>query len=128
MYLTYDEYADAPFNGTLDEDAFTLLEYRARRYIDLATHKRIVLEDPVREAVKYAVYDLVTMYASAQAAEAAQAGGIQAQTNDGVSVTYASGGAAKAATDAAQAAVLRRYLLTETDANGVPLLYMGVDA
>lgn len=128
MYLTYDEYSDAPFNGTLDEDAFALLEYRARKYIDLATHERIRDESPVREAVKYAVFDLVNMYGASAGAEAAQAAGIQSQSNDGVSVTFGSGASAAALAEAAQAAVLRRYLLTEKDANGTPLLYMGVDA
>lgn len=128
MYLTYDEYSDAPFNGTLDEDAYALLEYRARKYIDLATHERVKDDDPVREAVKHAVYALVTMYAASDAAEAAQAGGVQSLSNDGVSVTYgANGSNAMASAETAQAVILKRFLAYETDDNGTPLLYAGVD-
>ena len=130
MYLTYDEYSDAPFFGVLEEGAYTPLEYRARKCIDLATHDRIAGEADVREAVKYTVYDLVTLYSATAAAQAAIAGGIASQSNDGVSTTYGvSGGAAAAAGMAAQeAAILKRYLATETDHNGTPLLYAGVDA
>lgn len=130
MYLTYDEYSDAPFFGTLEEEAYTPLEYRARKCIDLATHDRLAGETDVREAVKYAVYDLVTMYGASAAAQTAIASGIASQSNDGVSTTYGiSGGAAAAAGMAAQeAAILKRYLAGELDQRGTPLLYAGVDA
>ena len=128
MYLTYEEYTAAPFNGTLDEAAFTLLEYQAGKIIDLATHMRAADEEPVRDAVKYAAYELISLLAAQAEADKAAAGGISSMSNDGVSITYGSSGASAASSASAmRTAVLKKYLATEADANGTPLLYAGVD-
>jgi len=129
MYLTYAEYTAAPFNGTLDEAAFTLLEYQAGKIIDLATHERAADEDPVRVAVKYAAYELISLLAAQAEADKAAAGGISSMSNDGVSITYGSSSGASAASSASamRSAVLKKYLATEVDANGTPLLYAGVE-
>ena len=50
-------------------------------------------------------------------------------SNDGVSIAYASGGLSGAAEQIQRyTSVVRAYLEYETDANGVFLLYAGVDA
>lgn len=128
MYLTYAEYSASPFNGELEEETYTLLEYRARKAIDLATHNRIADETPVRDAVKYAMFELITLLAASADAEKAAAGGISSMSNDGVAITYGGAGASAAATAAVmQADVLKRYLAMETTDDGTPLLYAGVD-
>jgi hypothetical protein len=130
MYLTYDEASDAPFNVTLDEDAYALLEYRARKTIDLATHGRIADETDVREAVKYCVYELVKLYDSLQASVDAASGGVVSMSNDGVSVSYGSVGGLTpaAAMQQRENGILKQYLSLELTESGVPILYAGVDA
>lgn len=129
MYLTYDEYTAAPFYGELEEEQYTLLEYRARKAIDLATHNRVAGETTVRESVKYCVYDLVTLYHGTAEAQTAIAGGIASQSNDGVSITYGVAGGAAAASGirAQESDIIKRYLALETDSNGTLLLYAGVE-
>lgn len=118
MYLTYDEY-DA-MGGTQEEEIFMRLEMRARGYIDRMTHGRLRGETPVREGVKHAMYWLIR----AMAEEETHAGRVvQALTNDGVGIRYAPG-----ADGARYAAILRDYLSGEKAANGVGLMYAGVDA
>lgn len=129
MYLTYAEYTAAPFNGELEEEVYTTLEYRARKVIDRATHGRIADETEVREAVKYCVYDLVTLYAGTSASMEAISGGIASMSNDGVSVTYGGfGGLSPTAVIAGrESGILKQYLSMECTESGVPILWAGVE-
>ena len=129
-YLTYDEYKQ--MGGQLSEAAFSTLEFRARKAVDMLTHGRVAGEQPVREAVKLAVYALVCeMDADEKRAAAYDGREVQSMSNDGVSVTFASGaqGAeAVRAQSARYAGLLKSYLAGETTENGVSLIYAGVGA
>lgn len=130
-YLTYDEYKQ--MGGQLSEAAFSMLEFRARKAVDMLTHGRVMDEQPVREAVKQAVFALIgAMETDEKRAQAYDGRDVQSMSNDGVSVTFASGASAGADTVRAQnaryAGLLKSYLAGETTGEGISLIYAGVDA
>lgn len=130
-YLTYDEYKQ--MGGQLSEAAFSTLEFRASKALDMLTHGRVADEQPVREAVKLAVYALVgEMDADEKRAAAYDGREVQSMSNDGVSVTFASGAQAGAeavrAQNARYAGLLKSYLAGETTEDGLSLIYAGVGA
>lgn len=130
-YLDQAEYLE--MGGTIPEDdelRYQRLESRASHAIDRATHGRIKGEKPVRNAVKFCVYEMIERYASDEAMAGMSGREIASMSNDGVSVSYvsgasASGGSASALRDAES---IRAWLMDEVDSNGTPLLYAGVDA
>lgn len=96
-YLSYEEYAE--MGGTLDETAFTDLEYEARAYINWVTFNRLTRETVIPEEVKECEYhilkllqnklELLNMPVSGDNGEVVTTGaGIESQSNDGVSVSY----------------------------------------
>ena len=127
-YLTYDEYEG--MGGQLPAAAFSVLEFRARKAVDMLTHGRVADEQPVREAVKLAVYALVVeMDADEKRAAAYDGREVQSMSNDGVSVTFASGAQGAEAARAQNARynnVLKAFLFGEVTEDGVPLIYAGV--
>lgn len=130
-YLDQAEYLE--MGGTIAEDdelRYQRLESRASHAIDRATHGRIKGEKPVRNAVKFCVYEMIERYVSDEAMAGMSGREIASMSNDGVSVSYvsgasASGGSASALRDTES---IRAWLLDEVDGNGTPLLYAGVDA
>lgn len=127
--LTYEAYQE--MGGTLAEPAFKRLEARAAARIRLATHGRIASENPVREAAQYCAYELIEAMRSDEESAGMSGREVASMSNDGVSITYASGAAAgDGASASAQrdGGIVRRWLLGETTADGVGLLYAGVDA
>lgn len=130
-YLDQAEYLE--MGGTITEDdelRYQRLESRASHAIDRATHGRIKGEKPVRNAVKFCVYEMIERYVSDEAMAGMSGREIASMSNDGVSVSYvsgasASGGSASALRDTES---IRAWLLDEVDGNGTPLLYAGVDA
>ena len=123
-YLTYDEYKD--MGGSITDAAvFDRCMARAAATITRMTHDRVLNEYPVRPAVKYAAFDLVnTIHTDAQ--NGAEGREIASMSNDGVSVSFVSGGTATAAQR--HGSIVRQYLEWEVDVRGTPLLYVGVDA
>lgn len=127
MYLSYEDYAE--MGGAAGAAAYPRLELLARQTIDRATHGRLRKEEPVRDAVRYCAFSLINAIAANEAMGGDSGRAIAAMSNDGVSVTFAD--AAQACGQAyapGQLAILRQWLEGETDAQGVPLLYAGVDA
>lgn len=96
MYLTYGEYLK--FGGTLDYTTFTNYEFEAEGVIDWYTFDRLTKDDEVPEAVKRCMVNLIeltktknntlSLGTTETEAEAAVAR-ISAQSNDGVSVSFA---------------------------------------
>lgn len=119
MYLTYDDFVN--MGGTAEAASFNRMEHKARAIIDLMTFGRVRYEDPVRDTVKYACFDLITTMQRSEAA-AENGGEVAAVSNDGVSITYA---AAKSA-GAKHKEIVRSWLGAETTQCGIPLLYAGV--
>ena len=130
-YLDQAEYLE--MGGTIPEDdelRYQRLEARASHAIDRATHGRIKAEKPVRNAVKFCVYEMIERYVSDEAMAGMSGREIASMSNDGVSVSYvsgasASGGSASALRDTES---IRAWLMDEVDGNGTPLLYAEVDA
>lgn len=130
-YLDQAEYLE--MGGTIPEDdelRYQRLESRASHAIDRATHGRIKGEKPVRNAVKFCVYEMIERYVSDEAMAGMSGREVASMSNDGVSVSYvsgasASGGSASALRDTES---IRAWLMDEVDGNGTPLLYAGVDA
>lgn len=119
MYLTYSDYQT--LGGTLDETAFDRFEAQAERHINRITHGRIESETTVRTAVKDLTFELV---GSLAVASTISSGGMVSMSNDGVSATF------RAPADSRKEInrLVADYLDREETADGIPLLYAGVDA
>lgn len=126
-YLSHYEYKN--LGGTIaDVLVFERYLSRAAGLITRMTHGRVLNESPVRNAVKYAAFDLVNVI-HADAQNGADGREIASMSNDGMSVTYVPGASNAAAAAAHRhGTIVRQYLEWEMDANGTPLLYAGVDA
>ena len=57
QYLTYQEYK--ALGGTLDLTPFNILEFEARRKIDVITHNRLVDGDDIPEQVKMCEFTIM---------------------------------------------------------------------
>ena len=125
-YLTFFEYKS--MGGAIaEESAFMRHNARAYAIITRMTHGRILNESPVRDAVKYATFDLINAI-NTDVLGGSDGREIASASNDGVSVSYVSGGSNAAAAIAQRySAIVRQYLEYETDKNGTLLLYAGVD-
>ena len=100
MYLTYEEYSD--MGGTLDEAAFTDLEFEARAYVDWVTFSRLKNEDEeaIPKEVKECMYHILKLIqtklealntpvtSSTDGSTVSGGVGILSQSNDGVSISY----------------------------------------
>lgn len=124
-YLTYSEYTE--YGGSASKTDFTLLEFKARKRIDRLTASRVEKMKTVPKAVKMCMVSLI---------EVDRKAGVEAQVNnpvvtsfntDGYSESY---GKALSVADAekSMSATIKSMLWGETDDNGVPLLYRGVEA
>lgn len=86
QYLTYAEYKS--LGGSLEETPFNLLEYEARKQIDIRTQRRLVELETIPEAVKMCDFHLIQKVEKYAAAEAATRGDKASETIDGYSVTF----------------------------------------
>lgn len=114
MYLTYNEYRD--MGGTLDETAYTRLEYKARKLIDTYTFGRVKALESTPESVKMLMFELVAL-----GDQDDNGGPVSSVSNDGYSESYAI-----TEIDAKAENLIRSYLAGELDTDGTPLLYRGV--
>lgn len=57
QYLTYNEYQE--LGGNLNQMPFNLLEYQARKEIDLNTKNRLMETDEIPNEVKMCVFELI---------------------------------------------------------------------
>lgn len=127
MYLTHEEWTRMG-GEVIDALQYSRMEFKARKMIDRLTYGRVVNEEPVREAVKYCAFDLIRAMAADEATAGASGREIASMSNDGVSVTYASGSNASGSISTRYAQIARGWLQGEMTACGLPLLYAGVDA
>lgn len=129
MYLEHSEFED--MGGTVNEDSFPRYEAKARMLIDRATHGRLTKETPVRNNVKYCMFELISAIAANESIGGVAAGrAVASMSNDGVSISFAQvGNDAGTRSDSIRFfAIIRTWLDGDTDTNGTPLLYAGVDA
>ena len=87
QYLTYDEYED--LGGTLAEMPFNLLEFQARKQIDMRTQQRLIGIDEIPNEVKLCDYYLIEkLNTYITAISTAESNGITSESIDGYSVSY----------------------------------------
>lgn len=94
MYLTFTEYQN--MGGTLDETAFTDLEFEAEAVIDWYTFNRLQKDTNYPEKLKQCMYKLIQMAQQRQqvmiAGEPVDSDEVNAaiasRSNDGVSISY----------------------------------------
>lgn len=125
VYLTYEEYVG--YGGTLGEAEFTLLEFRARKKIDEWTDCRVQNMASVPEAVKLCMMQAIT-YEQTYGVEAQAASPLLASFNtDGYSESYGSMTEQNSQAVAGLYRSVSSMLYGETDDEGTPLLYRGIN-
>ena len=124
VYLTYDEYKS--LGGSAPATDFALLEFKARKRIDYLTASRVQNMAKVPQAVKMCLLSIFTVDSTAGAEAQATKPVVTSFNTDGYSESY---GKAMSVQDASAciARIIKTGLYGETDDNGVPLLYRGVD-
>ena len=87
QYLTYAEYL-ALGGDTIGETPFNLLEYEARKQVDLRTHKRLVDVETIPQEVKLCIFHLIDKIRYYASATQSGDGNISQESIDGYSITY----------------------------------------
>ena len=131
QYLTYEEYKG--LGGTLDLTPFNLLEFEARRQIDIRTFNRLkgIDSNDIPQEVKLCEYNLINSineFASSTNS-AIGTGNVASESTDGYSVSYVT---ASQMSDIVKSKndefndIINTYLLGVVF-NGQHLMYCGVD-
>ena len=132
QYLTRQEYIDLG-GSQIDETPFNLLEFEARRQIDIRTFNRLkgVNSEDIPQEVKLCEYNLINSineFASSTNG-AISTGNVASETTDGYSVSYIN---ASQISDIVKSKndefndIINTYLLGVV-VNGQHLMYIGVD-
>lgn len=131
QYLTYEEYR--LLGGTLGITPFNLLEFEARRKIDIKTFNRLknVSSDKIPQEVKLCIYkliDAINDYASS-IKSATENGNIASENTDGYSVSYVKSSQIKEIVNSRSTEledIMDTYLLNVIF-NNQHLVYIGVE-
>ena len=88
QYLTYEEYK--ALGGTLDLMPFNLLEFEARRQIDIRTFNRLKNSKDIPQEVKLCEYNLINSIGSftSSTSNVTNNGNIASESIDGYSISY----------------------------------------
>ena len=124
-YLTYAEYLS--YGGDLSETDFTLFEFRARKRIDYWTDCRVQNMASVPEAVKLCMMQVIKFDEKFGVDAQADNPAVASFNTDGYSESYGSASEQAASAGAALYSAVKSLLYGETDDNGTPLLYRGLD-
>lgn len=119
MYLSYDKYRE--WGGTLEDAAFSRFAFGAEQTIRRATFGRVDRMREVPESVKRLVFELTEIAEKAERENANVTAEKVGEWSKSYEVETEADRQAKTNT------LIRNYLMAETDDNGVPLLYLGVD-
>ena len=129
QYLTYEEYK--ALNGTLDITPFNLLEFEARRKVDIETQNRLVNTDSenIPQAVKLCIFSLINAihHYTSSIESATENGNVASESTDGYSVTYVKSAQIKEIISSKSTEIddiIRTYLL-DIVFNGEHLMYLG---
>ena len=87
QYLTYAEYQELG-GSAIGEMPFNLLEFEARKQIDLRTQKRLINVDSIPQDVKLCDYHLIEKIKSYAEATSSIGGNIASENTDGYSISY----------------------------------------
>lgn len=109
----------------MEDTAFPRAEFRARQLLDKLTQNRIRKMQEVPAAVKMLMVELVSLEAT-QGAELTEKQAVTSFSNDGYSETYADPLTGERVKEI-ECDLISEYLSAESDDEGVPLLYLGVN-
>lgn len=124
MYLDYAAYIT--MGGTADNAAFSRLKYLAEKKIDRYTQRRVRAMKEAPEAVQRCMTEMINVMSAADPAETASEAPLSGFSNDGYSESYAEPLTVETLEENLHRLILD-YLAAETDDNGTPLLWLGVD-
>lgn len=125
MYLDYVAYIT--MGGTADNAAFPRLEYLAEKKIDRYTQGRVSAMKEIPEAVQWCMTEMINAMSAADPTKTASEAPLSGFSNDGYSESYAEPLTAETLEENLYG-LISDYLAAETDENGTPLLWLGVDA
>lgn len=129
QYLTYAEYK--ALGGTLDLMPFNLLEFEARRQINLRTFNRLVDKQEIPQEVKLCEYNLINRLDSYvnTTGNISNNGNVASENTDGYSISYVTANqiseVVKSKNDEVMD-IIRTYLLNVI-IDGEHLMYVGVE-
>ena len=129
QYLTYAEY-QALGGSAIGEMPFNLLEFEARRQIDIRTFNRLKDLEEIPQEVKLCEYELINSISSFKNAtdNVASGGNVKSENTDGYSISYVSAGEISEVVKSKQIEIddiVRTYLLGII-INGEHIMYCGV--
>ena len=129
QYLTYAEYQTLG-GSAIGEMPFNLLEFEARRKIDIRTQNRIK-SDNIPQEVKLCEYNLINSINSYinTTNSIAENGNVKSENTDGYSISYISSGEISEIVKSKETElddIIRTYLL-EVIYNDEHLMYLGID-
>ena len=125
MYIDLSYYRNNGGKTDVTDSAFPQFEFRARKIVDRLTQNRVKNMQAVPEAVKLLMVELVTLE-STQGAEMTERKSVTSFSNDGYLETYADPLTGEQVKEI-ECELVSEYLSGETDDEGTPLLYLGVD-
>ena len=130
QYLTYAEYRDLGGSAT-GNMPFNLLEFEARRQIDLRTYNRIKNLEEIPQEVKLCEFKLINSIEEFATAEQsiATSGNIKSENTDGYSIQYLSAGEVSDIVKSRQAEIndiIQTYLLNVI-VDGEHIMYCGAE-
>ena len=130
QYLTYAEYQELG-GSAIGEMPFNLLEFEARRKIDIKTFNRLVGGKDIPQEVKLCEYKMIDSIANYNETNdnIANKGNIKSENTDGYSISYISASEVKNIIESKNIElddIIRTYLLGVIY-NGEHLMYIGVE-
>ena len=125
MYIEYAYFMANGGKADMTDAAFVRNEFRVRKIVDRFTQGRIKTMEAVPEAVKRLMVELVSLEAT-QGAQIAESPVVTSFSNDGYSETYADP-LTQERVKAIEQELITEYLTGETDDQGTPLLWLGVE-
>ena len=124
QYLTYKEYES--YGGTMDEDAFTIAEFKARSRIDWLTLGRVKYMSAVPEEVKLAMMTIIKVDSKYSADAQVDEAIVSSFSTDGYSESYGGVSEQSSAANAQTNSEVCKMLFGVLDDAGVPLIYRGL--
>ena len=129
QYLTYAEYQDLG-GSAIGEMPFNLLEFEARKKIDVKTQNRLIDESDIPQVVKLCIYKMInSIEIYSQTSSNIAVNGVASENTDGYSISYMTPGQISdmvASKSMELDDIIRGYLLGYVF-NGEHLLYVGVE-
>ena len=130
QYLTYAEYQNLG-GSAIGETPFDLLEFEARRKIDIKTQNRLVnSKEDIPQVVKLCIYKMInSIEIYSQTTQNIATNGVASENTDGYSISYMTPGQISdmvASKSMELDDIIRSYLLGY-EYNGEHLMYVGVE-